>query len=78
MEGIKILDMVCGVLLIFVGIMLGLWGVFQLDLMTELFGGHSATLSRIFYILVGVAALYEAIGFKGMQRRWCPHVPQTT
>lgn len=78
MEGIKILDMVCGVLLIFAGIMLGLWGVFQLDLMTELFGGHSATSSRIFYILVGVAALYEAIGFKGMQRRWCPHVPQTT
>ena len=78
MEGIKILDMVCGVLLIFAGIMLGLWGVFQLDLMTELFGGHSTTIGRIFYILVGVAALYEAIGFKGMQRRWCPQVPQTT
>ena len=78
MEGMKILDIVCAVLLIFAGIMLGLWGVFQMDLVTELFGGHSATISRVFYVLVGLAALYEAIGLKGIQRRWCAHVPQTT
>jgi uncharacterized membrane protein YuzA (DUF378 family) len=78
MEGIKILDIVCSLLLIITGLILGFWGIFQIDLVKLLFGGHSATMSRIFYTLVGVAALYEAIGFRGMQRRWCPHVPQTT
>ena len=41
----------------------GLMGFFQLDVVATLFNGPQSTLSRIIYILVGLAGLYQVIPF---------------
>ena len=66
----KTLDIVISVLLVVGGLNWGLWGIFQFDLVAALFGGNAATLSRIIYSLVGIAAAYQAFGWKSVQRRW--------
>jgi uncharacterized protein len=38
-------------------------GLFQFDLVAALFGGQTAALSRIVYILVGLSALWQLIPF---------------
>ena len=65
----KSLDILAKVLLIVGGLNWGLWGMFQFDLVAALFGGNSAGLSRIVYSLVGVAAVYYALGWKSVQQR---------
>jgi uncharacterized membrane protein YuzA (DUF378 family) len=32
--------------------------------------GEVSTLSSVVYLLVGLAALYQAVSFKGIQHRW--------
>lgn len=54
----KTLNVIALILTIIGGINWGLVGLFQFDLVAAIFGGQSATLSRIIYILVGLAALY--------------------
>ena len=39
----------------------GLMGLFQLDVVATLFAGPQSTLSRILYILVGLAGLYQMV-----------------
>ena len=51
------LDRAALILLVIGGLNWGLVGAFQVNLVTMLFG-PSSTLSRIVYILVGVAAAY--------------------
>jgi uncharacterized membrane protein YuzA (DUF378 family) len=65
----KSLNVVATILLIVGGLNWGLWGMFQFDLVAALFGGNSAGLSRIVYSLVGIAAVYYAIGWKSGQQR---------
>lgn len=65
----KSLDVLAKVLLIVGGLNWGLWGIFQFDLVAALFGGNSAGLSRIVYSLVGIAAVYYALGWKSVQQR---------
>lgn len=36
----------------------GLWGLFQFDLVAAIFGGQDAVLSRIVYVIVGIAGVY--------------------
>jgi uncharacterized membrane protein YuzA (DUF378 family) len=43
----------------------GLMGLFQLDLVATLFGGPQAMLSRIVYILVGLAGVYQLVPLAG-------------
>jgi len=43
-------------------------GIFQFDLVAAVFGGSAAVLSRIIYILVGIAGLW-CIAFYGKLRR---------
>jgi uncharacterized membrane protein YuzA (DUF378 family) len=64
----KSLNVVATILLIVGGLNWGLWGMFQFDLVAALFGGNSAGLSRIVYSLVGIAAVYYAIGWKSRQQ----------
>jgi uncharacterized membrane protein YuzA (DUF378 family) len=48
-------------------------GAFHLDLVAALFGmnfGETSALSRVVYILVGLAGLYQALAWKSIQRRW--------
>jgi hypothetical protein len=65
---VKQLDILAAVLLIVGGLNWGLFGLFGIDLVAALFGG--SVLATIVYALVGLAAVYQAIGVKAIQRRW--------
>lgn len=65
----KIADIVAGILLVVGGLNWGLFGAFHFDLVATVLGDYSA-LSRVVYVLVGLSAVYEALAFRGMQRRW--------
>ncbi len=64
----KALDVLATVLLIVGGLNWGLVGVAHFDLVATLFGDMSV-LSRIGYSLVGLAAVYQAVSWKAIQRR---------
>ena len=65
----KGLDVLFAVLLVVGGLNWGLVGFFGFDLVAAVFGPMSA-LSRIVYVLVGLAAVYQALSWKAIQRRW--------
>ncbi len=65
----KTIDVIAAILLVVGGLNWGLVGIFEFDLVAAIFGAMSI-LSRIVYILVGIAAVYQAILWKGIQRRW--------
>lgn len=65
----KQLDVVAAVLLVVGGLN---WGVVALtgsDLVGALFGSLSPA-SRAVYLLVGLAAVYQALQWKAIQHRW--------
>jgi uncharacterized membrane protein YuzA (DUF378 family) len=68
-ESMKKLDVICALLLVVGGLNWGLVGAAQFDLVATLFGSVSP-LSRIVYVLVGLAAGYQALQWRGIQRRW--------
>jgi len=53
-----ILDKIALALCIIGGINWGSIGIFRYDLVAALFGGQTATVSRIVYVLVGLSALW--------------------
>lgn len=57
----KTMNLLATVLLIVGGLNWGLWGAFEFDLVAALFGGNTAALSKIVYIVVGLAAVSKAI-----------------
>lgn len=65
----KTLDVTITTLLIVGGLNWGLVGLLNFDFVATIFGEMSG-LSRIVYSLVGLAAVYQAIGWKAVQRRW--------
>ena len=65
----KAFDVVTAVLLIVGGLNWGLWGGFHYDLVASLLGGYSP-MSRIVYLLVGLSAVYQAVAWGRIQRRW--------
>ncbi len=65
----KTLDVVAAVLLVIGGLNWGLIGVAQFDLVAALFGSMSL-LSQVVYGMVGIAAAYQALQWKSIQRRW--------
>ena len=65
----KKLDVLAAVLVVVGGLNWGLVGGFNFDLVATLLGSASL-LSRTVYGLVGLAALYQALGWKMIQRRW--------
>ena len=65
----KKLDVVAAVLLVVGGLNWGLVGAARFDLVATLFG-DATFLSRTVYLLVGVAALYQAAQWRGIQSRW--------
>lgn len=52
------LDKVCLILSIIGGLNWGSIGIFQFDLVAWIFGGQDAILSRVVYVLVGVASVW--------------------
>lgn len=65
----RTLDVLSAVLLVVGGINWGLVGLAKFDLVATIFGEMSG-LSRIVYALVGLAALYQALGWRTVQKRW--------
>jgi uncharacterized protein len=55
---LRTITMIALILLIVGGLNWLLVGLFQFDLVAELFGGQSAILSRIVYVLVGLSAIW--------------------
>lgn len=68
----KTMDVVVWVLLAIGGLNWGLVGIFKVDLVATIFG-EMALLSRIIYIIVGLAALYDIIAIKTIWHRWNMH-----
>lgn len=65
----KAFDVIIASLLVIGGLNWGLVGLFNFDLVATVLGNMSA-LSRIVYIFVGLSALYQALQWKAIQRRW--------
>jgi uncharacterized membrane protein YuzA (DUF378 family) len=63
------IDIIAAVLLVVGGLNWGLVGLFQFDLVAALFGAGS-TLARVVYVLVGLAAAYQVVTIRAIQRRW--------
>lgn len=66
----KTFDVIAAAVLVMGGLNWGLWGLFEVDLVATLFGGNTAFLAKIIYVLVGLAAAYQAISLKSIQQRW--------
>jgi len=65
----KSLDVTIAILLVVGGLNWGLVGLMNFDLVASIFGQMSF-LSRIVYIVVGISAIYQALQWKAIQRRW--------
>jgi uncharacterized membrane protein YuzA (DUF378 family) len=65
----KKLDVTAAVLLVIGGINWGVVGLTGTDLVGTLLGSLSPS-SRVVYLLVGTAALYQAVQWKAIQHRW--------
>ena len=62
-------DVVAAMLLVVGGLNWGLVGFFNFDLVAAVFGAGSA-LARVVYGLVGLAAIYQIVTIRAIQRRW--------
>jgi uncharacterized protein len=69
----KKLDVIAAVLLVIGGINWGVVGLTGSDIVGTLPGSLSPA-SRAVYLLVGIAALYQAVQWKAIQHRWQPAV----
>jgi uncharacterized protein len=66
METVMKLINIFTLLLVIVGALnWGLVGLFQFDLVAALFGGQQAALSRLVYVLVGFAGVYQLVPLFG-------------
>lgn len=65
----KNFDVLVAVLLVVGGLNWGLVGFANFDLVASIFGSD-AWLSRAVYALVGLSAIYQALQWKAIQRRW--------
>jgi len=68
---VKNFDVLFGILLVVGGLNWGLVGFANFDLVASIFGSGAA-LSRVVYALVGLSALYQALQWKAIQKRWVP------
>jgi uncharacterized membrane protein YuzA (DUF378 family) len=75
MISMKKLDALTAILLVVGGLNWGLVGAAQFDLVASLLGGGASAMSRTVYLLVGGAALYQAVQWRGIQRRWAYATP---
>ncbi|HEY9504434.1 MAG TPA: DUF378 domain-containing protein [Gemmatimonadales bacterium] len=65
----KTLDTIAAALLVIGGLNWGIVGATGSDLVGALLGNLSPA-SRAVYLLVGLAALYQALQWKAIQHRW--------
>ncbi len=65
----KSIDVIAAVLLAVGGLNWGLVGAANFDLVAAIFG-HGSALSNAVYLLVGLAAIYQIVSVRAIQRRW--------
>ncbi len=65
----KIIDLIAAILLFVGGINWGLVALFEFNLVTWIFGSMSV-LTKIVYCLVAASAIYDAVMWRNIQRRW--------
>ncbi len=65
----KAIDLIAAMFLFLGGINWGLIGLFGFNLVAYFFGEMSV-LTRVFYILVGISAVYDAAMWNAIQKRW--------
>ena len=65
----RTLDVIVAVLLVVGGLNWGLVGLFDFDLVDTLFSSIPVVQKTV-YVLVGLSAIYQIIGLKGIQTRW--------
>ncbi|MBM3192978.1 MAG: DUF378 domain-containing protein [Chlamydiae bacterium] len=65
----KTLDVIAAILLVIGGLNWGLVGLADFNLVTYVFG-EMLILSRIIFVIVGLAALYQIFQWKAIQTRW--------
>lgn len=65
----RTLDILTQILLIVGGLNWLLVGAFQFDLVAAIFGGPTAALSRLVYIVVGLCAIWQVIRLPAMLDR---------
>jgi uncharacterized membrane protein YuzA (DUF378 family) len=69
----KKIDVIAAVLLVVGGLNWALVGAARFDLVATIFGmhfGETSALSSVVYLLVGLAAVYQAVQWKRIQQRW--------
>jgi hypothetical protein len=73
----KTIDVIAAVLLVIGGLNWGLVGIAGFDLVAWLSGAGSFGAQNVFgsaiYVAVGLAALYQAVSLRAIQRRWGVH-----
>lgn len=57
----RALNIITLLLIIIGGLNWLLVGLFQFDLVATIFGGQTATISRIVYVLVGLSAIWQLV-----------------
>jgi uncharacterized membrane protein YuzA (DUF378 family) len=60
----KIMDQIALALLIFAGLIWGLWGLFQFNLIYYVFGQD--WIDRVLYVILGSAAIYAMVVWKNV------------
>jgi len=65
----KPLDVIAAILLVIGGLNWGLVGLLDFNLVKAIFG--EGAFARIIYTIVGLAAVYDVILWKAIQKRWC-------
>ena len=65
----KSIDLIAATFLFVGGINWGMVGLFGFDGLARIFGEMS-TVSRFIYVLIGLSAIYDAVMWKAIQRRW--------
>ncbi len=65
----RTIDVIAAALLVIGGLNWGLVGLLNFDLVATLLG-EGTVLAKAIYVVVGIAALYQAASFKSIQRRW--------
>ncbi|MHC4618184.1 MAG: DUF378 domain-containing protein [Planctomycetota bacterium] len=69
---LKLLDCLVGALVLIGALNWGLVGLFGFDLVATIFG-EMTPLTRLVYIVVGFAALYDILMLKTIWKRWDIH-----
>jgi len=68
----KFIDVLAAVLVVVGALNWGLVGLFRYDLVAAVLG-DATVLTRLVYVVVGVAGLFQALQWKAIHHRWAGH-----